>query len=68
GGPEGRGWPFGRGVYQSDVAAILENIPGVDHVEQLQLRLDDIPAGDSVEVAPDRMVVAGPIRIEVRGI
>jgi len=67
GGPDGDGWPFGRGVFISDVAAILEAIPGVDHAEFLELRLNDTPVGDSVTVAPDRMVVAGPIRIEVRG-
>jgi predicted phage baseplate assembly protein len=67
GGPDGIGWPFGRGVYASDVAAILEGIPGMDHVEFLELRLDDTPVGDHVPVPPDRMVVAGPLRIEVRG-
>jgi hypothetical protein len=48
------------------VAAILEGIPGVDHAEFLELRLDDTPVGDSVTVPPDRMVVAGDIRLEVR--
>jgi hypothetical protein len=67
GGPDGDGWAFGRGVFISDVAAILEAIPGVDHAEFLELRLNDTPVGDSVTVPPDRMVIAGPIRIEVRG-
>jgi hypothetical protein len=67
GGPDGTGWAFGRGVFISDVAAILEAIPAVDHAEFLELRLNDTPVGDSVTVPPDRMVVAGPIRIEVRG-
>lgn len=67
GGPDGEGWPFGRGVYASDVAALLENTPGMDHIEFLELRLNDTPVGDYVPVPPDRMVVAGPLRIEVRG-
>ena len=67
GGPDGEGWPFGRGVFLSDVAAILEGLPGVDHVEQLQLHFDTMVVGDRVNVAPDRMVVAGPLRITVRG-
>jgi hypothetical protein len=67
GGPDGDGWAFGRGVFISDVAAILEALPGVDHAEFLELRLNDTPVGDAVTVPPDRMVVAGPIRIEVRG-
>jgi len=67
GGPDGDGWAFGRGVFASDVAAILEAIPGVDHAEFLELQLNSTPAGDSVTVPPDRMVVAGPLFIEVRG-
>ncbi len=67
GGPDGDGWAFGRGVFISDVAAVLEAIPGVDHAEFLELRLNDTPVGDSVSVPTDRIVVAGPIRIEVRG-
>jgi hypothetical protein len=67
GGPDGDGWAFGRGVFASDVAAILEAIPGVDHTEFLELQLNGTPAGDSVTVPSDRMVVAGPLFIEVRG-
>src|SRR5262249_34889482 len=40
GGPEGHGWDFGRDVFLSDVAAILEAVPGVDYVRQLDLLLD----------------------------
>jgi hypothetical protein len=67
GGPDGQGWDFGRGVYISDIAAILEAIPGVDHAELLELRLNDTPVGDSVNVPSNRMIVAGPLLIEVRG-
>lgn len=37
GGPEKAGWEFGRYVHLSDVYALLENIPGVDHVENILL-------------------------------
>lgn len=37
GGPEGRGWPFGRDVYVSEMYQILEKIQGVDYVPDLQL-------------------------------
>ena len=47
GGPEGRGWPFGRAVYLSDVAAVVEAVPGLDHVETLQLLLGGTPRGRS---------------------
>jgi hypothetical protein len=54
-------------VYASDADAILEGIAGMDHVELLELQLDGTPVGNYVAVPPDRMVVAGPLRIEVRG-
>jgi hypothetical protein len=35
GGPEGKGWDFGRDVAASDIYVLLEEIKGVDHVENL---------------------------------
>ena len=49
GGPDGAGWPFGRDVFLSDVAAVLEASPGVDHVATLNLLLDGTPRGERVE-------------------
>ncbi len=38
GGPDGRGWPFGRDVYVSELYQLLErDVPGVDHVVDLAL-------------------------------
>ncbi|UCC63668.1 MAG: baseplate J/gp47 family protein, partial [Anaerolineae bacterium] len=37
GGPEGRGWPFGRRPHLSDLYALLESIEGVDHVRSLSV-------------------------------
>jgi hypothetical protein len=65
GGPEGHGWRFGRDVFLSDVAALLEAVPGVDYVRQLDLLLDDAPVGPRVEIPTDQMVVAGTLRIEM---
>lgn len=67
GGPDGRGWPFGRDVYLSDVAKVVEGVSGVDYVQQLELLLNLIPAGDSVTVPPNQMVAAGPMQIEMEG-
>ena len=66
GGPEGRGWPFGRAVYLSDVAALLESLGGVDHMEDLNLLLNDTPRGEWIAVPPDRIVVAGALRVEMK--
>jgi len=37
GGPDGKGWPFGRSVYRSEVYEVIESIEGVDCVLRLSL-------------------------------
>jgi hypothetical protein len=66
GGPGGGGWPFGRAVYLSDVAAVLETLPGVDYVQELELLLEGTPQGEQVAVPLDRIVVAGPMQVRIR--
>lgn len=63
GGPDSSGWPFGRDVYLSDVAAVIEAVPGVDYAGTINLLLDGTPRGEMIEVPPDRIVVAGALRI-----
>jgi hypothetical protein len=66
GGPEGMGWVFGRDVFLSDVAALLEALPGVDYVEELHLLVDGALQGERVPVPPHRMVAAGDLRIKLK--
>ena len=59
GGPEkGKGWPFGRSVFTSEVSQLLAKVPGVDYVtgvslndkkagEPLKLSYDNLPASSS---------------------
>lgn len=37
GGPDGRGWPFGRPVYPSDIVTLFQPMPGVRHLGTVQL-------------------------------
>jgi hypothetical protein len=37
GGPNGRGWPFGRDVYRAEILQTIDNVPGVDHVLSLEM-------------------------------
>lgn len=67
GGPAGTGWPFGRGVYLSDLARRLEAVPGVDVVTALDLTVDGVPAGDVVPIAADAVVCAGPLVVRLAG-
>ncbi|MHC5599376.1 MAG: putative baseplate assembly protein [Nostoc sp.] len=37
GGIDGKGWPFGRPVYTSDIVALLQQTPGVRHLDPVLL-------------------------------
>ena len=65
GGPEGRGWQPGRAVFLSDVAAVMESVEGVDHVEDLTISVSGRVGGLHVDVGRDRTVVAGDIRLRL---
>ena len=67
GGPSGEGWDFGRGVYLSDVATVLESVEGLDHAELIQLLVNNEVRGEFAEVRDDRIVVAGVIRLQLKG-
>jgi hypothetical protein len=59
GGYEGSGWEFGRLPCLSDFYALLEDITGVDHVENLSMTLQSVtptgvPVGDPQEVTEDQ--------------
>lgn len=63
GGPEGRGWSPDRPIFASDVAAALEAVAGLDHVETLALLVDGSAARDRVTPPPGRIVAAGDVRL-----
>lgn len=61
GGEDGRGWPFGRNVYVSEVYQLLDTLPGVDYVKrsldpgdpQKKKELDELTAGQAVRLLRD---------------
>ena len=67
GGPSRDGWDFGRGVHLSDIAMVLESVEGLDHAEVIQLLANNEVRGDFIEVPPDQIVVAGSLRVKVKG-
>jgi phage-related baseplate assembly protein len=67
GGPEKLGWPFGRDVHLSDIAALLEGLAEVDYVETLMLENAGTPVGDFMSIPRERMVVSGPLRVTLAG-
>jgi hypothetical protein len=67
GGPEGRGWPFGRDVFRSEVLRQLDLISGVDHVDDMELVVDGTASGcGNVCVGPVSLVVSGSHEVTVR--
>ncbi len=66
GGEDGRGWPFGRSVYLSELFQLLEGMPAVDHVESLAvLTAAGVPAAE-VPLPPYGLVHAPRAGLEVR--
>jgi predicted phage baseplate assembly protein len=58
GGPEGQGWPFGRPVHSGEVFAVLQQVAGVDLVEDVRLFAADPVTGQRSE--PTARIALGP--------
>jgi predicted phage baseplate assembly protein len=68
GGPDGRGWPFGRDVYRTELLELIDDVPGVDHVAELALGSADgggEPDCGNVRLCPTWLVRGGTIRVEM---
>jgi hypothetical protein len=65
GSPDGHGWTPGRDVFLSDVASVVERVSGVDYAKAIALLIEGALQGDRIAIAPDRIVVAGDIRIRL---
>jgi predicted phage baseplate assembly protein len=51
GGPDGTGWPFGRALRYGEVFAVLQQVPGVETVEDVRLFPADPVTGERGEAA-----------------
>jgi hypothetical protein len=58
GGDDGLGWPFGGPIFFSRVYQQIQQIPGVDRVEKVLIKLDtqDFPACTDVPIKPAALV------------
>jgi hypothetical protein len=60
GGPDRGGWPFGRKPHLSDLYAVIEETPGVNHVRRLAVEETEIWSGDFLVYSGDhRIAIAG---------
>ena len=65
GGVNGRGWDFGETVHLSQIASLLENTPGVDHVNDVSLVSDGALLGDVVPIERDALITFGDHEIRL---
>lgn len=65
GGPTDTGWEFGQGLSASDVYVLLEQIEGLDHVENLSFSRAGVAYTDLVEIGAHELVAGGTLRINV---
>ncbi len=52
GGPEGRGWPFGRPVHVGEAYAVLQHVADLDFVEDARLFAADPLTGERGQAVP----------------
>ncbi|MEU9184661.1 putative baseplate assembly protein [Streptomyces sp. NPDC048484] len=73
GGADGRGWSFGRPVQSGEVFAVLQRVPGVELVDEVQLHPADPLTGkrgdptDRIDLAPPSLVFSFDHRVRVIG-
>jgi hypothetical protein len=57
GGRDEKGWPFGRAVYKTDLAHLIEDIPGVEAIDSIVIFDEDKRvAVENVRVEPSELV------------
>ncbi|WP_329277764.1 putative baseplate assembly protein [Streptomyces sp. NBC_01451] len=73
GGTDGKGWPFGRPVQSGEVFAVLQRVPGVELVDEVQLHPADPLTGkrgeatNRIDLAPPSLVFSFDHRVRVIG-
>jgi predicted phage baseplate assembly protein len=72
GGPDGAGWPFGRDLHVSEVYGLLQRVPGVEFVEEVQISVREPgrtsgaqPILSRLEVLPAAVVCSYQHRVTV---
>lgn len=57
GGRDGRGWPFGRAVYKTDLAHLVEDVPGVEVIDSITIFDEDKRvAVENVRLDPHELI------------
>lgn len=67
GGPDGKGWPFGRSVYPSEIYQIIDGVEGVDYATGVSLSAEGQfqKDGDLIKIPPIALVFSGEHLVEI---
>jgi hypothetical protein len=72
GGTEGKGWPFGRDLHVSEIFALLQRVPNVEFVDEVQVYVREPgrtaggqPVLGRLDVPPQALVCSYQHRVEV---
>ncbi len=57
GGPDGKGWIFGRPINVSEIQAVLDDVPETDVIDRVLLYPADLETGKRAERAVDRFPI-----------
>ncbi len=57
GGPDGEGWPFGRDLHVSEVYGLLQRIPNVEFVEEVQITVREPGRTGNVQPVLSRLEI-----------
>jgi predicted phage baseplate assembly protein len=57
GGPQGAGWPFDRDLHVSEIYGVLQRVPGVEFVDDVQIGRSEPGSGAKPQMAGPRLVV-----------
>ncbi len=68
GGMDGKGWPFGRSIYQSEIYQAIVNLPGVDYVNEIVLSAGTGAESDgkgNYSIPPQGLICPGEHVVEI---
>jgi predicted phage baseplate assembly protein len=65
GGPQGKGWPFGRSLYASELHGLLHRVEAVEFVEDITIvEAGGTTPGNRVDVPPGGLICSAEHRVE----
>ena len=71
GGPKENGWPFGRGLFPSEIYSVIQSAPDVDYVESAQIFTVDWETGqkqpvtDRINIPPNGLLCSSEHSVSI---